>query len=579
MSAKKRAKKNKAFLIMTSGMLVTALTVCAILLLSRAGSMTGVQRVTEFGTALQGISVGGVNISGMTKEEALAATEALPKQLLAQANFTVDVSGESKKLTAGDLALTTDYEKVIDEAFNYGRTGTFDERLVAAQAAAASGIDFSVDVVPDEAQIFAVLSALQTRLDTEPLEATVKFTPNGHFADGTEYDPATYDSKANKAPALVMLTEDEYPNPLRYEFYENTKYNKENNIPKGAYISRFYYTNEQTGIDVDLQDLAAQITAALQNDDYSPLTAKVTVTEPSVTTAALKSQTQLVSSWTSSYSEHDSSARVYNVAKLSGIVNGQILEPGAEWSINKTAGDRTVANGWKEADGISDGGYTKQAGGGVCQISSTLFNAAIRSGLFCNDHTSISADESSYKWGIEVTSWQHHSIISGYIPLGIDATISTGGPDLKLLNHCTTRFYIVSYMNRDKESVTVEIYGQPVVHPAYGDVILTYDFDDLGKSGTAVRSTYYNQTQTPDGKAIPWNTSAEFGVMHNGRKVQTYRHYYAADGTKLGDEKFEYHYYKPVNGGTYCNYPETGPVATPAPQETGPGKEKHNGKH
>ncbi len=124
-------------------------------------------------------------------------------------------------------------------------------------------------------------------------------------------------------------------------------------------------------------------------------------------------------------------------------------------------------------------------------------------------------------------------------------------------------------MNTKKECVTIEIYGQPVAHPAYGSVILTYDFDDLGKSGTAVRSTYYNQTQTPDGKPIPPNTSAEFGVMHDGRKVQTYRHYYsAADGTEAGDsEKFEYHYYKPVNGGTYCNYPETGPVITPAPIE------------
>ena len=141
--------------------------------------------------------------------------------------------------------------------------------------------------------------------------------------------------------------------------------------------------------------------------------------------------------------------------KLCGIINGQTLEPGVEWSINEVAGPRTIANGWKEADGISDGGYTKQAGGGVCQISSTLFNASIRSGIFYNGNTSIAADENSYKWGIEVTSWRHHSIISGYIPLGLDATISTGGPDLKLLNHCTTPFYIVSYMNTEEKCVPV----------------------------------------------------------------------------------------------------------------------------
>ena len=136
-----------------------------------------------------------------------------------------------------------------------------------------------------------------------------------------------------------------------------------------------------------------------------------------------------MSSWTSSYRKHSSANRVYNVTKLCGIINGQTLEPGVEWSINEVAGPRTVANGWKEADGISDGGYTKQAGGGVCQISSTLFNASIRSGIFYNSRTSISESENSYKWGIEVTFWRHHSIISNYIPLGLDATISTGGPD------------------------------------------------------------------------------------------------------------------------------------------------------
>jgi|AGTN01.1.fsa_nt_gi Uncharacterized vancomycin resistance protein len=567
MAAKKSAGKNRVFLILTGGMLVTALTVCAILLLGNAGAADETQRVIELGTALRGVSVGGVDISGMTKGEALAATAALPQRLLDQVSFTVDVSGESKVLTAGDLALATDYEQAVAKAMAYGRTGSFDERLAAANAAKDTGADFPVNVVADEAQLAAALTALKTRLDTEPLEAFMAFTPNGHFADGTAYDPLTYDKAAKGEPQLVMLAEDERPNRLRYEYYNDTRFEKEDNIPKDAYISRFYYTSEQTGIDVDLADLAAQISAALQSGDYAPITAKVTVTEPSTTVAMLKSQTQLVSSWTSSYSEHDSGPRVKNVTKLSGIINGQVLQPGVEWSINETAGDRTVARGWAEADGISDGGYTKQPGGGVCQISSTLFNAAIRSGLFYNDHTSTTAGENGYKWGIEVTFWQHHSIISGYIPLGLDATISTGGPDLKLLNHCTTSFYIVSYMDTKKECVTIEIYGQTVVHPQYGDVILSYTFDDLGVSGTATRSIYYNQTQTPDGKPIPWNGSADFGVSQNGRKVQTYRHYYsAADGAAVGDEKFEYHYYRTINPGTYCHYPETGPVVTPAPE-------------
>ncbi len=212
-----------------------------------------------------------------------------------------------------------------------------------------------MSIVADEARLTNALTAIKTRLDTAPLDATVQFTPNGHLADGTPCE-----GDADEQP--VMLSADEYPSPLRYEYYNDDHFETADaeKIPKDAYISRFYYTQEQTGIAVDAADLAAQIKAALQSGYTATITAKVSVTEPAVTVQQLKSQTQLVSSFTSSYRKHDGENRVYNVTKLSGIINGQVLEPGVEWSINETAGDRTVANGWKEADGISDGGYTKQ---------------------------------------------------------------------------------------------------------------------------------------------------------------------------------------------------------------------------
>jgi len=368
-----------------------------------------------------------------------------------------------------------------------------------------------------------------------------------------------------------MLPEAERPNHLRYEYYNHDHYENdiEDKIPEQAYISRFWYMEEQTGIDVDLADLEAQIRTALQSDDFSVITAKTIVTEPVVTVELLKKQTQLISSWTSSYRKHSSANRVFNVAKLSGIINGQVLQPGMEWSINDTAGPRTVARGWREADGIADGGYSAQAGGGVCQISSTLFNASIRSGIFYNSLTDIKSGDNGYKWGIEVTSWRHHSIISDYIPLGLDATISTGGPDLKLLNHCTTPFYIVSYMNAAEKCVTVEIYGQTVVHPEYGEVILSYRFKDLGAYGTPVMSTYYNQTQTPDGKPLAPGEQRTYAQTRPGRKVQAYRHYYALDGAEKGSEKFQYHAYAPINGGTYCNFPDPATVTpSPGPEES-----------
>jgi hypothetical protein len=133
-SKKKSKGSGKAFLIITGGVLVTALTVCALLLLGHGGAADETQRVIELGTAMKGVSVGGVDISGMTRDEALAATAALSARLLEKVSVTVDVAGTSKVLTAADLALTTDYDAVIGEAMAYGRTGSFEARLAAAQA-------------------------------------------------------------------------------------------------------------------------------------------------------------------------------------------------------------------------------------------------------------------------------------------------------------------------------------------------------------------------------------------------------------------------------------------------------------
>ena len=174
---KKRIGKNKLFLIISGGVLVLALIVCAIVLL--AGASGDTERVIELGTVMDGVSVGGIDISGMTRDEALTATSGLEAQLFAQVNFTVDVNGTEMNFTAQDFALQTDYEAVINGAIAYGRTGTFDERLAAANAAKESPVDFPVTVSVDETGLKTALTALKAQLDTEPVDATATFAAWG----------------------------------------------------------------------------------------------------------------------------------------------------------------------------------------------------------------------------------------------------------------------------------------------------------------------------------------------------------------------------------------------------------------
>jgi len=545
---KNNKKGLRIFLIVSASVLVLALGAAAVWYFGTT-DVSNVERILEYNTVMQGISVSGVDISGMTEEEAREATQSLADRLMDDTQLQFDIGGVVTTLKSQDVGLTTDYEDVINQAVGFGRTGDFKQR---AEDAEKGSIDFAVSISADEQSVRSALAALNTTFNVAAQDASYVFMPNGYFVDGTPYDPENYDEEALGEPQLVRIPEAEMPNPVRYEFWDNRKY-IEDYIPKDASIARFYYTPEQRGLETDIDALTALVLETVQSGDLSTvITAPTKVTEPLVTLEQVKAQTQLVASWTSSYSRHDNSNRIKNVAKMGGIINGVELLPGVEWSINETAGPRKVSLGWYEAAGISGGAFVPDPGGGVCQISSTLYNASIRSGL-------------------EITDFKHHSIISDYIPIGLDATISTGGPDLKLKNNNPTSMFIVCYMNRDEENVTVEIYGTPVVDATYGDVILTYTSKRRGTSAAPETIYYYNSPAAPDGTPIAPGASYEYRKARGSTSAISYIHILDLQGNELHEEVYEKCTYRSYTGQVYVNGPDPNapPVVEPTPQPTG----------
>jgi vancomycin resistance protein YoaR len=540
--SKKPDNKLKIILIVTAAVLVVGLGVAAVLLLGSTGT-ANIERIIEFNTVVQGVSVHGIDISGMTQEQAHEATQNIETDIMGGTQLQFDIGGVGTTLDAPTVGLTTDYEDIIAQAISFGRTGDFAQRTADIEAA-KGGKDFAVSVNADEASVKAALIALDTTINVAAQDASYVFMPNGYFADGTAYDPATYDATKGE-PQLVKVAEEEKPNKLRYEYWQNKKY-IENYIPKNADISRFLYSPEQRGLKTDTDALAALILEAVESGDLSAvITAPTTVTEPTVTLDQVKAQTQLVASWTSSYSNHDNANRIKNVEKMLGIVNSTVLMPGVEWSVNDTAGPRKVSLGWFEAAGISGGAYVSDPGGGVCQVSSTLYNACIRS-------------------GVEITDYTHHSIISDYIPIGLDATISTGSPDLKLKNNNPTPMYIVTYMNKEEQNVTVEIYGTPVVDAKHGDVILTYYSKRGGTAETPPNEYYYNFAAAPDGTVIAPGASYEYRVARGATSATSYIRILDLQGNMLEEKQYDKCTYRSYTGQIYVNGPDPAvPVVDP----------------
>ena len=143
--------------------------------------------------------------------------------------------------------------------------------------------------------------------------------------------------------------------------------------------------------------------------------------------------------FTTDYSSSNA-ARKHNIELAAHFLDGYVVERGTAFSFNAAVGARTAARGFREAPVIEDGKYVKGVGGGVCQVSGTLYNAVIRAGM-------------------TVTSVAHHSLPVSYLPGSLDAMVSEA-TDFRFLNITPYPLRIVS--STDGKKITFTLYGFPV---------------------------------------------------------------------------------------------------------------------
>ncbi len=552
---KKKINK-RIFLIVSAGVILISLAVSAVLILSNAKH---IERIIDYGTIMRGVSLNGIDLSGKTLEQAKAVTADIPENLLSKAEFILEVKGDIYTYTADDFNVSTDYQDIIKKAFSYGHFGSYDERKKAVDTAKNEGANFSVSLCVDEKELKSAFAKLKQILDKPPQDAAAAFMPWGYTKDGKEYKPdvkAMADAHADGKEydediELVRIDVDDMPSSLRYQYWETKKYIDDFTL-KDANIARFLYTPEAAGFNVDMDAIYDEIMAQVQSGDFSKITVPVEPAEADITLEDVINDTQLIVSWTSSYESHDKHDRVWNVSRMSSFINGEDIQPGEEWSVNDTAGPRDAKTakiiGWKKAAGLYQGSTTQQYGGGVCQLGSTTYNAALRADLTIVEH------------------W-HHSDASGYIPKGLDATLDSGGKDLVLRNDGTAPVYLVSYVDPKKQTVTVEVYGRlPYSEKFKQYVIYDYTSDNKGKPYGMGRVKTIKATQTPTGDVLsPENPIIVFSSPKAGRKVEVFKLVYALDGTELENKLFRVSDYKPINGYTYIYPPNLMPASTPTP--------------
>lgn len=444
-------------------------------------------QILDDGNYYQGVSILGVDVSGMSLDQAREVVNEKVQTDMNAMSVVYTVEDESYELGAKELGASIDVDALLQDALAYGRTGSFADRQSKIADARNSGKDF---VSPYSYDGEAIAAAVKE--DLEPLAQTAK--------DAT-VEIKTVSDEANK------ITD--------YEIA---------------------FTDEQSGIAVDEEKLVSDLLIAANAGAKQPVAAKIIERDPEVTKADLEAKYAVRSTYSTEYGS-SAEGRRYNIWKMADVINGVEIKPGDTWSINDEAGPRTYELGWKGAPGISDGEYQEEAGGGICQVSSTLYNAVLRGEITVAERT-------------------HHSWPLTYVPGGLDATISTGAPDFKITNNLDVPIYIATRCDGEGDR-TVEV---SIIGPKIEDGLTRDFYSELVKTTPAGSAITVSDSSLPSGE-----TRTIIGA-HEGKTYNVYKRLLDENGNQVGEtELYMVDTYAPkpakirVGTGSYYYEPEPEP--------------------
>ena len=275
------------------------------------------------GVVADGVMVEGIELSGMTKEE---AEEVVAEYFegFKTGSLLLSFNGSETEITFEELGITWDNPNLVEEAMSHGKSGNVLQRYKETTRLRKEGLVLDLEYSLDEELLEAYLIAEADARKTDPVDATI--------------------ARSGK---------------------------------------KFKTTESVTGLTVDVPATMAKIHDMVQNQwngGCLAVEAVVEVTEPRVSTEDVLLITDKLGDYSTPYNAA-SISRTQNLTNGTGFINGDILMPGESLSMYEQLYPCTEANGYASAIAYADGGYVDSVGGGICQIATTLYNALLKSEL------------------------------------------------------------------------------------------------------------------------------------------------------------------------------------------------------
>jgi len=374
-SKKQNSKKQKGLLWFLG---VSALSVA--LLLSCQfffeNTLTGNEKFYD-NTRINGIEVGGMSV-------AEAENVVLTDMLNSRKDIELELVSKDKSwtLSGNDFEVSNKIQPTMAQLIKYGKDGNFFQNLMTERDIKQNGKDFQISYTNVLGNVEEKINDIISQVEQESRSASLVFQPNSQQI-----------FVVDKGQNAVLVNRD--------KLYQE--------------IDNALTTNKKAKVEIPIVEI-----------------------ENEIDIDALKDSVVKRSEFSTSYA-NSSVARKSNIKKALATFNGMIVQPGETISFNDTTGPRTEEQGYNNAHVIVGGVYVDGVGGGVCQASTTLYNALLL------------AD-------VEVLSVTHHSLPASYVPFSFDAMVSGSYADLVFKNNLDAPIYIKT--SADDSEIKVEIFGQ-----------------------------------------------------------------------------------------------------------------------
>lgn len=426
-------------------------------------------------------SINGVNIQNMTQEEATAALNQRFQEDYANTEITVTLEDQTYPMNIFQV-LAFDAQAAIQEAYQLGH-GEWYERgfdWLRKQKEKLTPIETTVmpyvahpELVPDiitNSGIQNFNNLVESSWERVGDTLVIHKGEEGSVADVNLLRESILSSLGQQDFTAVIACPTNTTGIGDVDF--QGIYNSMHTEPVNATLDKannYAVTTSVTGVTFDVEQARQLYESAAYGTDA---VVNLTVTQPAVTTETLQAKLfeKVLASYTTT-TDGGSSGRNTNIGLAVEACNGIILLPGETFSYNNTLGDTTAEKGYQEAGAYLDGEVVQELGGGICQVSSTIFAATLYTNL-------------------EITRRRNHSMTVSYLPLGMDATVSIGGQDFRFTNN--RQYPVKLSVTYDGGALAVQILGSDENDYSVEIEIEDLEMDSENQTGVETYRKFYD---------------------------------------------------------------------------------------